>query len=274
MPLVPQWWMRAYRSWTAHSWEMTTTFARADGAEFKDAERALRVVLEPGLPAVIRLDGRAFHSYCRGLDRPFDEQFMADMDSVTIALAQQIDGVRLAYVQSDEISLLLEDRIGDAVQGFMFGGQVQKLVSISAAIASSTLNARRLGAGTDKVALFDARAFSLPDAAAVQRYFQWRQADARVNSLGMLASAHFSHKKLLGVSTSKRETMLRDIGIEPDELPAGFVHGRVVLRRPEPRTTTFFDPRLGRDSTVHFTRMEPVIAPAPSFDEGLAAAAF
>ena len=252
----------------------TTTYSRVNGSEFKHAEELFRTHLAPGLPAIIRLDGRAFHSYCRGLARPFDEQFMADMDAVAVALAQQVDGVRLVYVQSDEISLLLTDHIGDAVQGFMFGGQVQKLVSITAAIASSTLNARRLGTVTDKVALFDARAFSLGGDAAVQRYFEWRQADARVNSLGMLASAHFSHQQLHGVSTHDRATMLRSIDVEPDDLPATFVHGRVVLREPKQRTTTFFHRPTGRERTIDFVRMEAFTDVAPSFQNGLADATF
>jgi tRNA(His) 5'-end guanylyltransferase len=251
-----------------------TTFSRASGEQFKDAERALRNTLTPGLPAVLRLDGRAFHSYCRGLARPFDEQFMADMDATALALARGIDGVRLAYVQSDEISLLLSDGGPDCATEFMFGGQIQKLVSISAAIASSETNARRLGKVTDKVALFDSRAFSLPDEAAVTEYFQWRQADARVNSLSMLASAHFSHKTLHSVPNAARVEMLEGAGVDVSALPDGFVHGRVILRRPAEKSTTFYDRRVGRNRTVHFTRMEAYAAPAPAFDDGLAAAAF
>lgn len=248
--------------------------SRAAGEEFKDAERATRTILTAGLPAVIRLDGRAFHSYCKGLERPFDERFMADMDAVALALAEQVDGVRLAYVQSDEISLLLTDRTGDALHGFMFGGQVQKLVSITAALASATLNARRHGRVTDKVALFDARAFSLPDMDAAQRYFDWRQHDARLNSLSMLASAHFSHKKLLGVGNTDRVQILADIGVDATALPARFVDGRVVLRRPERRRTRYFDPRVMGVRTVEFERKVSFAEAAPPFAEGLDAAAF
>lgn len=253
---------------------MTITYSRAAGAEFKDAERALRTTLTRGLPAVMRLDGRAFHTYCRGLDRPYDERLMADMDGTAEALAQQIDGVRLAYVQSDEISLLLRDHDGDTHQGFMFSGQVQKLVSIAAALASSAFNARRLGEVTDKVALFDARVFTLPDEDAVLRYFQWRQGDARVNSLSMLASTHFSHKKLHGVPTSERAEMLRSIGADPDGLPDGFVNGRVVLRVPAQRQVTFLDRRTGQEQSVDVVRRETFTAPAPSFDDDLAAAGY
>ncbi len=248
------------------------TFSRADGSEFKDAERATRTYLDRTLPAVIRLDGRAFHSYCKGLKRPYDTGFMDDMDQVTLTLAQQVDGVRLAYVQSDEISLLLlpnltlEDRAE-----FMFGGQVQKLVSITAAIASSVLNTARYGKVTDKLALFDSRAFTLPDMDAVTRYFQWRQGDAQVNSLSMLASTHFSHKQLAGVGNRDRVTMLRDAGIDPDELPVSFRRGRVVLREPVQKQTTF----TGRDGiprTVDFVRQQAYVTAAPSFEHGLDAA--
>lgn len=254
---------------------LTATYARADGTEFKDAERALRTHLEPGLPAIMRLDGRAFHSYCRGLARPYDSRLMADMDATTLALAEQIDGVRLAYVQSDEISLLITDRIDEsAVAGWMFGGQIQKWTSISAAIASSTFNALRLGKVSETIAQFDSRVFQLPDMDAVQRYFQWRQADARVNSLGMLASTHFSHKQLHGVSTSARADMLRGIGVDPDALPPAFVHGRVVRREPVEKQTTFFNRRTGADQTVDFVRNQAFVDVAPSFDDGLDGAGF
>lgn len=252
------------------------TFSRIDGTEFKNAERALRTRLTPGLPAIIRLDGRAFHSYCRGLDRPYDSTFMSDMDTTMLALAEQIDGVRLAYVQSDEISLLLTDRIdgSEAGQGFMFGGQIQKLTSISAAIASSVLNMHRFGKTSQTIAQFDSRVFQLPDMDAVQRYFEWRQADARVNSLGMLASAHFSHKALHGVSTTGRADMLRSIGVDPDGLPPAFVHGRVARREPVQMVTTFFDRRIGADRTVEFIRQQAFVDVAPSFAAGVGDARF
>lgn len=150
-------------------------------------------------------------------------------------------------------------------RGFMFGGAVQKLVSISAAIASTTLNTRRLGDVTDLVALFDARAFSVADPDEACEYFAWRQLDARVNSLSMLASAHFSHRTLHGVSTQQRAELLREAGIEPSDLPAEFRNGRIVSKVERPDERTFFDRRIGQDRTVRFTRDVPVAVPAPDF---------
>lgn len=245
-----------------------------DHLRFKAIEAKFRTSLTPGAPAVIRLDGRAFHTYCRGLDRPYDEQFMADMDQTMVTLAEQIDGVRLAYVQSDEISLLLADhelRPGRLVaeQGFMFGGAVQKLVSIAAAIASVTFNRLRPSTDFERVALFDARAFSLADQDEARDYFVWRQDDARKNSLSMLASAHYSHQRLKGLSSDARAELLRSDGIEPDELPAGFRNGRIVAREVRERETTFFDRRIQAERTVAFERRVPVVVPAPDFRAGL-----
>lgn len=238
-----------------------------DNPHFKRRERETRTYLNAGAPAIIRLDGRAFHTYCRGLDRPYDEPFMADMDSTAIALAQGIDGVRLAYVQSDEISLLLMPApvVHEDERGFMFGGAVQKLVSISAAIASSTLNALRLGITSDAVALFDARAFSVTDLDEARGYFAWRQLDAQVNSLSMLASAHFTHKQLHGISTGRRALMLQEHGIDAADLPVGFRNGRIVAHVDQERTSTFFDRRIGAERTVEFTRRVPVVIAAPDF---------
>lgn len=241
-----------------------------DNAHFKQREKQTRTSLIPGRPAIVRLDGRAFHSYCRGLGRPFDERFMADMDATMVALAEQVDGVRLAYVQSDEISLLLTDhRIRDdgtvSEQCFMFSGGVQKLVSITAAIASTTLNIRRLGDVTDRVALFDSRAFSVDSLEEARAYFAWRQDDARRNSLSMLAETHFSHHELLGVHSGGRASMLRERGIEPDDLPEGFRAGRIVTYRQQPGISTFFDKRAGENRTIEFTRTVASAAAAPEF---------
>lgn len=240
-----------------------------DGGKFVAFEAATRTFLTPGDYGVIRLDGRAFHSYCGALDKPNDDQFIADMDAVAIELRRQIDGVRLSYVQSDEISLLLTDWTprNDAIRrrsAFMFGGNIQKLVSISAAIASTTLNRLRLGKHTDKVALFDARAFSIHCRDDVVECFAWRQRDAGINSLSMHASAHFSHKQLHGLSSAARRELLLEHGIDPSTA-AGFRHGRVVTYVTKPGAAVYRDKNTDVRNTVEFERHVPVTMTAPRF---------
>jgi tRNA(His) guanylyltransferase len=70
-------------------------------------EDRTRLYLPRRTYTIVRVDGRAFHSYCRGLERPFDRDLMADMDATAIALCEEMQGARLAFVQSDEISVLL-----------------------------------------------------------------------------------------------------------------------------------------------------------------------
>lgn len=47
---------------------------------------------------LIRIDGRAFHTYTHGCTRPYDRELMKDMDATAAALCNEIDGARLAYV--------------------------------------------------------------------------------------------------------------------------------------------------------------------------------
>lgn len=235
---------------------------RAADLRFKTIEQLHRTSLPADTPAVLRLDGRAFHTYCRGLDKPFDSQFMADMDATAVHLMSEISGVVAAYVQSDEISLILP-----AHPERMYGGQIQKLVSVAAGEASAMFNLARQHTG--RLGTFDARAFPLADAAEVVDYLAWRQHDAFRNSLSMIAETHFSPKELHGLSTRERHERLLAIGVDPDaDVPAGFRSGRLVLRQPRPGTVTYTHRRTGEEHTVSFVRMVATPEAAPSFADG------
>ena len=92
---------------------------------------------------MIRVDGKAFHTFTRGLDVPFDHDFMADMNKTAMALCDEIQGAQFAYVQSDEISVLLTDFKKFGTDAW-FDGNVQKMVSISASIATAEFNKFRM----------------------------------------------------------------------------------------------------------------------------------
>jgi tRNA(His) 5'-end guanylyltransferase len=243
------------------------------GDRFKDAERSARTHLNPKSYGILRLDGRAFHTYCRGLERPADTVFMGHMDEVAATLVRELTGARLAYVQSDELSVVFstwrdpEDGERKANTQQMFGGQIQKLVSISAALASTTMNVLRLGSHTDRIALFDARAFSLPTWDDTVDYLAWRQHDARKNSVSMAASSVFTSRELHGVNTEGRLEMLKARGIAEDATPLGFRRGRVVVREQVPDTTTFVHGRTQQTMTVDYLRTVTVARPAPLFME-------
>ena len=102
------------------------------GDRMKAYEETFRNVLPVRMPAVIRLDGKAFHSLTRGCERPFDERLRLCLVEATKALLEEVPG-RMAYHQSDEVSVLLIDyNHFDSEQWFK--GVVQKIVSVAASV--------------------------------------------------------------------------------------------------------------------------------------------
>lgn len=156
-------------------------------------------------PVIIRLDGKAFHTYTKGLDKPFDEGLISDMEETTKFLCENIQGVRIGYCQSDEISLLLTDYEQLDTQAW-FDYNVQKIVSISASMATAKFNELRSKRGIEKLAYFDSRVFSIPKE-EICNYFKARQRDAVKNSISMLAQSLYSHKELHGKNSSDKQEM-------------------------------------------------------------------
>lgn len=184
---------------------------------------------------VLRIDGKAFHTYARDCERPFDEGLIADMQNTAKALCESIQGCKLAYTQSDEISLVLTDFDQIETEGW-FDGNLQKMVSISASIATSEFNKLRLlrkvstytvqtfptedeylhyidpGIHDEitgfNTANFDSRAFTISSRSEVMNYLFWRQQDASKNSVSMVARSFYSHKELEGKSTNEMQEMI------------------------------------------------------------------
>jgi tRNA(His) 5'-end guanylyltransferase len=149
------------------------------------------------LPMIVRLDGRAFHSWTKksGCARPFDHQMIQLMAETTKFLCENCDGCVFGYTQSDEISLLFLDSNSRDTTAW-FDRRVQKLVSLTASMASCWFNTHN-PYSVKTPAFFDSRAFIIPEE-DIRNYFIWRQNDASKNSLSMLAQSLYSHKELIG----------------------------------------------------------------------------
>jgi tRNA(His) 5'-end guanylyltransferase len=175
---------------------------------------------------IIRLDGKAFHTYTRGCSKPYDRNLSSALQNAAGELASEAQGSCFAYVQSDEVSVLLTDFATTTTQAWL-DGNVQKIVSISASILTAAFNAQRPG----KRALFDARVFTIPDRTEVENYLIWRQQDCKRNSIAGLAQAHFSHRQLHQVNTDGMQELLwREKEINwADEDPT-FKNGALVVR--------------------------------------------
>lgn len=186
----------------------------------KNYENRYRIYLTRRTPVIIRVDGNAFHTFTKGLDTPFDSDFMWIMQQTCLNLCENIQGCVGGYVQSDEISLLLIDYQNLNTDAW-FDYNLQKITSITAARATMVFNdmidnyiiPRNAGDYQDlwrrkrNSAMFDSRAFNIPKE-EVCNYFIWRQKDAVRNSIQSVGQAYFSHKELDHKSQSDIQEML------------------------------------------------------------------
>lgn len=214
-------------------------------------EDRYRISLPRRSNIIIRIDGKAFHTYTRGLQKPFDEGLVEDMALTTKFLCENIQGAKFGYVQSDEISILITD-YDDLSTHAWFDNNLQKMCSISASLATAKFNQLRMmrkcwdGNDVDgymdhdnianfKIAMFDSRVFMIPDSEEVVNYFIWRQQDASRNSVSMAAQSLFSHKQLQGKSSSQmQEMMMTEKGVNWNDYPTKFRRGISVYKSVTP----------------------------------------
>lgn len=204
----------------------------------KGYEEATRLTLTSRLPIVIRVDGKAFHSYTKGLARPVDDGLVTVMNLTAMALCKAIQGAQMAYVQSDEISILVHGyKTLESSQ--WFDNQVQKMASVSAGIASSVFTAESYRIWTKpgekslldhiRPAVFDSRVFVVPEN-DVANYFLWRQKDATRNSVQTLARCLYSHKECTDKNNSQLQEMCFAKGRNWNDEPTSFRRGRCILK--------------------------------------------
>lgn len=201
-------------------------------------ENRTRIMLPRRTYTIIRVDGKAFHTLTKGFDKPFDKHLMMIMDMVAVTMCEEIQGAKLAYVQSDEISILLTDFESPQTEAW-FNGNLQKICSISAAIATAKFNDATLDAyingGLMKfepkdLALFDSRVYTIPDPIEVENYFIWRQQDASRNSIQMATRAVYSHNECENKNMKDMHDMLHAKGINWNDYSAREKRGGLIIK--------------------------------------------
>jgi tRNA(His) guanylyltransferase len=198
-------------------------------------EDRTRIFLPRRSHTIIRIDGKAFHTYTRGLSRPFDDGFIEDMDTTAAYLCKNIQGAKFAFVQSDEISILLTDYDKITTDAW-FDNNVQKMASVSASMATVAFNKARLNRHYHldepmiKWAEFDSRVFQIPEWAEVENYFIWRQQDCVRNSIQSVAQSLYSHKELNGKNTNEMQEMIFQKGINWNDYDPKYKRGRAIVK--------------------------------------------
>jgi tRNA(His) 5'-end guanylyltransferase len=196
-------------------------------------------------PVIIRLDGKAFHTFTKGFVRPFDKILSEAMQLTMKYLCEQIQGCVLGYTQSDEITLVLVD-YKTLKSEMWFDGEVQKICSTSASLATMYFNKifRKLvnssdanvhqkyiyQAALDRGAMFDSRCFNIPKE-EVTNCFLWRQRDAIRNSIQMVGQTYFHHYQLEGKSC---EQIVNDLivynDIKWEDFPIMYQRGSCCIK--------------------------------------------
>lgn len=227
----------------------------------KEYESVSKTRLIKRTPVIIRIDGRAFHTFTKGFQRPFDEVLINTMQETTKYLCENIQGCVLGYTQSDEITLVLIDyQTLDTAS--WFDNKIQKICSIAASMTTMAFNKffqhnvdesilkykcsltpqcvelqqkaekyhRILREAVSKGAMFDARCFNLPKEEVTNNLY-WRQLDATRNSIQMVGQAHFSHRELQNKNCNEIQDMLLTLkGINWNNFPTYLKRGSCCVR--------------------------------------------
>jgi len=195
-----------------------------------EGAEAMRTLL-PLTPIMVRLDGKNFHTFTKGLKRPFDIGFSTLMVETTKFLVDKLNA-KLAYTQSDEISLTIYNKNYSTEP--LFSNRVQKLTSVIASMCTAYFNSRIpefIPSKKDKLAFFDCRVWNVPNLMEATNNYVWREVDATKNSIAMAAQAFFSHKQLQNKSGSEMQDMLMlEKGVNWNDYPAFFKRGTYVRR--------------------------------------------
>jgi tRNA(His) 5'-end guanylyltransferase len=226
---------------------------------------------------LIRIDGKAFHTYTKGLVSPFDEGLISDMNETTAYLCKNIQGAKFGYCQSDEISILITDFEERDTQ-MWFDGNLQKMASVAASMATSKFNELRVdryirekfnsGIKTItplwieklkgiKKAEFDSRVFQISQKSEVENYFIFRQQDGTRNSIQSVAQSLYSQSELNGKKEKDMQEMIFKKGINWNDYHFREKRGGIIAKVP-----TMVE---GRDGQVE--RLKWQMIPTPIFTQ-------
>lgn len=204
-----------------------------DRMKLYEASTESRII--PRLPVIVRLDGRSFSRFTKGMERPFDAKLRQAMIEVTKYLIEQ-SHAKIGYTQSDEITLVLYSENIKAGSIF-FDGRVQKLASNFASMASTKFLLEMQKHFPEKVdgaktlPSFDARVFPVPSMTEAANNLVWRCQDASKNSVSMVAQYHFSHKSLQGLSSEEMQyKLLTEKGVSWNDFSSNEKQGTFVRK--------------------------------------------
>jgi tRNA(His) guanylyltransferase len=222
-----------------------------DAEQIKQLEARYDQAMDTSKFIIVRLDGKSFHTWTRGLHKPFSTQLQDCFDSTTRALMRET-GVVLGYTQSDEMSLLFSPH----VKSFPFDGRVNKVNSVFTSMATAMFydEVRDNFDEPRPLAFFDCRCYDADEAYAWAS-LKWREADAVRNSVQALAQSYYPQSKLHKQKTHDLLAMIEAAGDNWWQYPSRCKYGAYFIRAIEERKFTQFE--LDQLPEKHHARMDP-----------------
>ena len=244
--------------------------------------------LLPNTPIIVMLDGKNFSTLIKNnFRKPFDDDFINMMNKTAQFLCNNVQGVKFAYTQSDEISLLITD-YDTPETDTLFGGRICKIQSILASLATSEFNrwftlnkwykycvsenkfsddARINISEVDdfitnmKLAQFDCKVWPVPTENDAFAWFLYRQLDCIKNSKQQTAQTYLPHKELVGHNADEQIQMVFNRkGINWNTFIPDYKFGRFVYK--VETTETKIVPEVGCVGPITFTRNKFTVVPA------------
>jgi tRNA(His) guanylyltransferase len=212
-------------------------------------ENCYRIFLPRRTYTIIRVDGKSFKSYTNNLNEPFDDGLINDMNETAKYLCKNIQGSKFAYVQSDEISILITD-FEKLTTSAWFDNNLLKMTSVSASLATSKFNQLRIyremvevfdqptnildvqeAIKDIKLAEFDSRVFQISTKIEVYNYFLWRQQDATRNSILKVGQTYLGKNKLKNLSCKNiQEILFTEKGLNWNDYDSKYKRGRMIAK--------------------------------------------
>lgn len=183
------------------------------------------------IPIICRLDGCSFHTFTKGLKRPYDERLSKCMIETTKYLCK-LTNAKIGYTQSDEITLVLNsDKFESKVY---FDSKLFKISSVLASKCSVYFNQMIQQEIPEKARLlpvFDCRVFNVPSKEEAVNVLVWREQDATRNSISMAAQSLYSHRELQKKSSNEMQELIFQKGINWNDYPSFFKRGTYIQKK-------------------------------------------
>lgn len=187
--------------------------------ELKDHVETLRKSRDYVFPSdahiIVMCDGRSFSKLIKKQFKlPFDDEFIELMNETAKYVCENVEGVRFAYVQSDEISFYIH--ASELSNGF-FRNRLCKLQSLIAAMCTGKFIQlytkkyfEKYNALPDFLIQFDCKVWDVPDETEVWKWFVYRQMDCMRNAKQQYAQALYSHKQLMNLTVDEQIQKIYD----------------------------------------------------------------